>query len=124
MALLNSVIDLSHHNTVTSFQQIKGNGIIGVIHKATQSTQFVDAEYADRRRDALSAGLLFGSYHFASVRSFCQLPLPFARMRRVWHFAAAMTALAVVRACLCDGSGCSRKNRTISPVASGPSGRV
>jgi lysozyme len=67
MALLNAVIDLSHHNTVTSFQQIKGNGIIGVIHKATQSTRFVDAEYADRRRAALSAGLLFGSYHFAAT---------------------------------------------------------
>jgi len=40
MALLNAVIDLSHHNTVTSFQQIKGNGIIGVIYKATQSTRF------------------------------------------------------------------------------------
>jgi lysozyme len=66
MALLNAVIDLSHHNTVMSFQQIKVNGIIGVIHKATESTQFVDAEYADRRRAAVSAGLLFGSYHFAA----------------------------------------------------------
>jgi lysozyme len=66
MALLNAVIDLSHHNTVTNFQQIKSSGIIGVIHKATESTQFVDAEYADRRKAALSAGLLFGSYHFAA----------------------------------------------------------
>lgn len=66
MALLNAVIDLSHHNTVTSFQQIKSSGIIGVIHKATQGAQFVDAEYADRRKAALSAGLLFGSYHFAA----------------------------------------------------------
>jgi GH25 family lysozyme M1 (1,4-beta-N-acetylmuramidase) len=66
MALLNAVIDLSHFNIVTSFHQIKSDGIIGVIHKATQSTRFVDAEYADRRRAALSAGLLFGSYHFAA----------------------------------------------------------
>jgi lysozyme len=66
MALLNVVIDLSHHNTVTSFQQIKDNGIIGIIHKATQGTQFVDAEYSDNRKDALATGLLFGSYHFAA----------------------------------------------------------
>jgi lysozyme len=39
MALLNAVIDLSHHNIVTRFQQIKGDGIIGVIHKATQSAR-------------------------------------------------------------------------------------
>jgi lysozyme len=64
MALLNAVIDLSHHNSVTSFEQVKNDGILGVIHKATQGTQFVDAEYEGRRRAADSAGLLFGSYHF------------------------------------------------------------
>jgi len=36
MNLLNGVIDLSHHNTVTSFADIKGAGVLGVIHKATQ----------------------------------------------------------------------------------------
>jgi lysozyme len=66
MALLNAVIDLSHNNNVTSFQQIKDNGIIAIIHKATQNKQFVDPKYADRRTAALSAGLLFGSYHFAA----------------------------------------------------------
>jgi lysozyme len=66
MALFNAIIDLSHHNTVSSFQQIKSSGILGVIHKATQGTRFVDAEFADRRRGALSAGLLFGSYHFGA----------------------------------------------------------
>jgi lysozyme len=66
MALLNAVIDLSHHNTVSSFHQIKSSGIIGVVHKATQGIHFVDAEYADRRAAAISAGLLFGSYHFAA----------------------------------------------------------
>ena len=43
MALLNAVIDLSHHNTVTSFQDAKAAGILGVIHKATEGTIFVDA---------------------------------------------------------------------------------
>jgi lysozyme len=66
MALLNAVIDLSHHNIVTSFQQIKSAGIIGIIHKATQGSHFVDAEYDNHRLSAHSAGLLFGSYHFGS----------------------------------------------------------
>jgi lysozyme len=64
MPLLNAVIDLSHHNTITSFQKVKEAGILGIIHKATQGTQFVDAEYDERRILAPSAGLLFGSYHF------------------------------------------------------------
>jgi lysozyme len=67
MALLNAVIDLSHHNAVNSFNQIRSSGIIGVIHKATQGLHFVDADYSSRRTAALSAGLLFGSYHFGSL---------------------------------------------------------
>jgi lysozyme len=63
--MINRVIDLSHFNTVTSFQQVKEEGnILGVIHKATQGTLFVDATYDERRPRALDAGLLFGSYHF------------------------------------------------------------
>ncbi|HYY96489.1 MAG TPA: glycoside hydrolase family 25 protein [Pyrinomonadaceae bacterium] len=66
MALLNAVIDLSHHNTVTSFQQAKDAGILGVIHKATQGKHFVDPLYDERRPTALAAGLLWGAYHFGT----------------------------------------------------------
>src|SRR5215813_2422982 len=66
MALLNAVIDLSHFNSVQSFQQAKESGVLAVIHKATQGTRFVDAEFTSHRRAALSEGLLFGSFHFAS----------------------------------------------------------
>jgi lysozyme len=66
MALLNAVIDLSHYNTVTSFQQVRDSGILAVIQKATQGARFVDSEYDNRRNDALRAGLLFGSYHFGT----------------------------------------------------------
>ena len=64
--MLNVVIDLSHHNTVTSFQDAKDNGIVGVIHKATEGKSFVDATYSARRVQALSKGLLWGAYHFAA----------------------------------------------------------
>lgn len=64
MPLLNVVVDISHHNTVTSFQEAKNSGILGVIHKATEGLQFVDANYDGRRVLATSVGLFWGAYHF------------------------------------------------------------
>jgi lysozyme len=61
---LNVVIDLSHFNDVTSFQEIKQNGIVGVIHKATEGTGWSDPTYASRKQQALAAGLWWGAYHF------------------------------------------------------------
>ena len=58
------MIDISHHNTVTSFQQVKDNGIVGVFHKATQGRTLVDAKYHNRRQRTLDVGLLWGAYHF------------------------------------------------------------
>ena len=63
---LNAVIDLSHHNNVTGFAAIKADGIVGVIHKATQGTNYTDPMYASRRPQALAAGLWWGAYHFAT----------------------------------------------------------
>ena len=60
------VIDLSHHNVSVDFATIKAAGAIGVIHKATQGTGFVDVKYAARKQAALSAGLLWGAYHFGT----------------------------------------------------------
>lgn len=62
--MLNAVVDLSHHNTVASFQDAKLNGVVGVIHKATQGRSIVDAKYHARRERALTNGLLWGAYHF------------------------------------------------------------
>jgi len=67
--MLNNVIDISHFQTVTSFQQVKDSGIVGVIHKATQGRTFVDAKYHARRQRALNAGLLWGAYHFGVRRN-------------------------------------------------------
>ena len=67
--LLNVVVDLFHLNTVNpsdGFHQMKNAGILGVIHKATQGTDFVDPEYDERRQRALSVDLLWGAYHFGT----------------------------------------------------------
>jgi lysozyme len=63
---LNVVIDLSHLNTVTSFTDIKSAGIAGIIHKATQGTNWSDPTYAGRKPQALAAVLLWGAYHFGT----------------------------------------------------------
>jgi lysozyme len=61
--MLDVVIDVSHHNTITSWTDAKSSGIVGVIHQATQGTSYVDPTYASRKQEALAAGLLWGAYH-------------------------------------------------------------
>lgn len=61
---INVVADFSHFNTITSFASVKADGIVGVMHKATEGTGFVDPTYHARRADALAAGLWWGAYHF------------------------------------------------------------
>lgn len=60
------VIDISHHNPVSSFRMVAASGIRGVIHKATQGTHVTDEMYDHRRATALACGLLFGAYHFGN----------------------------------------------------------
>jgi lysozyme len=63
---LNAVVDISHHNGNIDLQQAKGDGIIGVIHKATQGTSGLDPMYVTNRGKAQAAGLMWGAYHFAT----------------------------------------------------------
>lgn len=58
------VIDLSHWNDVVSFETVARSGVVGVIHKATESTNYFDPTYAGRRAAAADAGLAWGAYHF------------------------------------------------------------
>lgn len=62
--MLNSVIDISHHNHVDSFAALHRQGILGVIHKATQGGRYRDPELAENRKRIAAEGLLFGAYHF------------------------------------------------------------
>jgi len=59
------VLDISHHNDVTSWDQVRAAGIVGVIHKATEGTGYVDPMYLKRAGPAMNAGLFWGAYHFA-----------------------------------------------------------
>jgi lysozyme len=61
---INVVVDLSHFNSVSSFETVKADGIVGIIHKATQGTTMTDSKYHARESAAKAAGLWWGAYHF------------------------------------------------------------
>lgn len=61
------VLDLSHYDTVTSYDEVAAAGIAGIIYKASQGTGYSDTTYWDSRERALKAGLLWGSYHFGDA---------------------------------------------------------
>lgn len=61
---INVVVDLSHHQESVDFKKIKNDGVVGVIHKATEGLTFIDKMYALRKDEAREAGLLWGAYHF------------------------------------------------------------
>src|SRR5437899_100315 len=60
------VIDISHWNTVDSWDRLKAAGIKGVICKASQGTRYGDDHYVNSRTQAQARGMLFGAYHFAT----------------------------------------------------------
>ncbi len=65
--MINAVIDVSHHNgTSLDFNKAKADGIVGVIHKASQGMGNLDALYKTNRKKATAAGMLWGAYHFAT----------------------------------------------------------
>ena len=63
---LNMVVDLSHHNVNPDFAQAKNDGIVGVIHKATQGLTYVDQTYDGHQSAAIDEGIWWGAYHFGT----------------------------------------------------------
>jgi lysozyme len=62
-ATLDAVVDLSHHNGDVDLEAAKADGILGIIHKATQGAVFADPLVAANRARARAAGLYWGVYH-------------------------------------------------------------
>jgi lysozyme len=62
----NVIIDLSHHNENVDLGRARADGILGIIHKCTQGSGFVDPTFAARRKAAAAAGILWGAYHFGT----------------------------------------------------------
>ena len=62
--LANAIVDLSHWDRNIDFKLAKKDGIVGIIHKATQGVEYVDPEYTKRRKTAEEEEILWGAYHF------------------------------------------------------------
>lgn len=60
------VVDLYHNDRVSSYAKAADAGVWGIIHKATTGATGTDPTYAGRRKRAVSAGLLWGAYHWGT----------------------------------------------------------
>lgn len=62
------IVDLSHHEKacVPLLAKAKEKGLAAVIMKCTEGRDFLDPSYRAMRDSAKAAGLLFGSFHFAT----------------------------------------------------------
>jgi lysozyme len=63
---LDAVIDISQGVTVSDFRRVRQSGMRGVIHKASEGSDFADGACARRRPQAEAAGLLWGTYHYGT----------------------------------------------------------
>jgi lysozyme len=59
------VVDLSHWDPADSYDDVKKDGIVGVIYKATEGQSYTDDTYVQQQKAAKAAGLKWGAYHFA-----------------------------------------------------------
>jgi lysozyme len=55
-------IDISHHQGYPDFDEVKAAGVLGVIHKATEGTTFIDDARAENLANAQKAGLAIATY--------------------------------------------------------------
>jgi lysozyme len=62
-------IDISHHQGYCDFDEVAKAGVLGMIHKATEGTSFVDDMRAENCSRALDAGLAISTYHWLSPGS-------------------------------------------------------
>jgi GH25 family lysozyme M1 (1,4-beta-N-acetylmuramidase) len=62
-----AVVDLYHGDLVSDFAKAKIAGVHGVIHKASQGASITDSMYPLRRKRAITAGMLWGAYHFMTA---------------------------------------------------------
>src|SRR5262245_34602417 len=63
-AMTSPVIDISHHNPTPDWAKLKSGGVVGVIHKATEGSSYVDDMLFTRARAAMDADLCWSTYHF------------------------------------------------------------
>lgn len=58
------LIDISHHQGRPNFSQVAQYGVLGMIHKATEGSGYVDPDRARNCSEALKNGIAVCTYHF------------------------------------------------------------
>lgn len=64
--MIDAVIDVSHFDGTVDWTKVAASGVLGIIHKATQGTTYVDPSFAAAKTAVPAAGLLWGAYHFGT----------------------------------------------------------
>jgi len=62
-------VDLSHWDPAYDYDDVRADGIVGVIYKASDGQGYTDDTYVGQQQAAKRAGLCWGSYHFADASS-------------------------------------------------------
>src|SRR5215831_8949462 len=63
-------VDISHWQTIPdNLVSTAESGILGLVHKATEGTSYIDDKMAARHYLAQQAGLMWGVYHFVQPGS-------------------------------------------------------
>jgi lysozyme len=65
--MIDTIIDIFHGDLTDLAKVQKQEGIVAVIHKATQGADFTDKSYSARKKAARDLGLLWGAYHFGTA---------------------------------------------------------
>ncbi len=65
--MIDTIVDINHDNEI-DFAKAQANGIVAIIHKASEGATFKDDGYRSRRDTAIGMGFLWGAYHFSSSR--------------------------------------------------------
>jgi lysozyme len=65
--MIDTIIDIFHGDATDLAKVQKNEGIVAVIHKATQGAHFTDESYTARKKQAEDLGLLWGAYHFGTA---------------------------------------------------------
>jgi lysozyme len=55
-------IDISHHQGFPNFDEVRRSGVLGIIHKATEGSTFVDQNRAENCSNAIASGLAVSTY--------------------------------------------------------------
>lgn len=64
--MINTIIDISHYQSHIDFGKVKADGIVAIIHKATEGQTYKDGHYHNNKAKAKAQGFLWGAYHFSS----------------------------------------------------------